>query len=66
MYFGDVACQTDEGVPCENCSCVHIPGEHGKRRSRHQRVPVLHPGHQSTVAGRETRCFWQSPGRDGG
>lgn len=46
--------------------CVHVPGEHGERRSGHQRVAVLHPGYQSTVAGREARGFWQSPGRDGG
>lgn len=46
--------------------CVHVPGEYGERRSGHQRIAVLHPGCQGAVAGRETRGFWQSPGRDGG
>lgn len=46
--------------------CVRVPGEYGERRPGHQRIAVLHPGYQSTVAGRETCGFWQSPGRDGG
>lgn len=43
-----------------------VPGEHGQRWSGHQRLTVLHPVHQGTVAGQEARGFRQSSGRDGG
>lgn len=46
--------------------CLILPGEYGQCRSRHQRVPVLHPGDQGTVAGWKTCGVWQSSGWDGG
>lgn len=47
-------------------ACVYVLGEYGECWSGHQRVAVFYPGYQSSLAGRETRGFWQSPGRDGG
>lgn len=39
--------------------------QHGQRRQRHQRLPVLHHHSPNALVGRQTRCVWQNPGGHG-